>query len=155
MIPEFSLFESTMGSCLDVHMPMYINNRTMFHNVREKTVGCIHDSELREKAMRFLDVLEWMVSTRGICRDLPRIVTDFSRREAYYEWIFPDFTMGFVIDKDETEDGWFIILDECLGGKMVMDKLDHSLRVAIDFMAEYVSRNRISGQMRPWIVDEA
>lgn len=58
---------------------------------------------------------------------LPRIVTDFRHREAYYEWIFPHFRMGFVVDRAEKECGWFLLTDGTPGILSMKNRLDDSL----------------------------
>lgn len=120
--------------CGDAGIP----NRIMFDNIRKRTEEGIEDDELRVLALGFLRFLESAVTSEPVTAELPRLVCDFRHREAYYEWIFPHFTMGFVIDRDEDENGWFLILDETLGDRSMMGRFDHSFDGALAFLRSHV-----------------
>ena len=135
--PSIVARDSTVGSFRDSRGMIGTANGHVFNAARTKTEKGIYDAELRELAIDFLDILEFLVTEEGIDFELPRLITDFKHREAYYEWIFPMFSMGFIIDKNESERGWFIITDEVLGGKRIMDKLDVSLVDAMRFVKTY------------------
>lgn len=128
----------TFGSHIDFRRPTNIHNEMMFDATREKTRAGIGDEDLRDLALAFLDCLELIITSEPITADLPRLICDFKHREAYYEWIFPHFRMGFVIDKDEKENGWFLVLDETLGDKTIMDRFDRSFIDAMTFLRFHV-----------------
>ena len=46
--------------------------------------------------------------------------------------------MGFVIDRDEDENGWFLILDETLGDRSLMGRFDRSFDEALTFLRSHV-----------------
>ena len=128
----------TFGSHVDFRRPTNTHNEMMFDAIREKTKAGIGDEDLRNLALDFLDFLEAIVTSESITADLPRLICDFKHREAYYEWIFSHFRMGFVIDKDENENGWFLVLDETLGDKTIMDRFDRSFMDAMAFLKFHV-----------------
>ena len=115
-----------------------IRNRTMFDKMRKRTEEGIEDDELRALALGFLRHLESAVTSEPISAELPRLVCDLRHREAYYEWIFPHFRMGFVIDRDEDENGWFLLLDETLGDRSVTGRFDRSFDEALAFLRSHV-----------------
>ena len=120
--------------CGDAGIP----NRIMFDRIRKRTEEGIEDDGLRALALGFLRFLESAVTSEPITAELPRLVCDFRHREAYYEWIFPHFRMGFVIDRDEDENGWFLILDETLGDRSMMGRFDRSFDEALAFLRSHV-----------------
>ena len=115
-----------------------IRNRAMFDRIRKRTEERIEDDELRALALGFLRFLESAVMSEPVTAELPRLICDFRHREAYYEWIFPHFSMGFVIDRDEDENGWFLILDETLGDRSMMGRFDRSFYEALAFLRSHV-----------------
>lgn len=115
-----------------------VRNRTMFDKIRKRTEEGIEDDGLRALALGFLRFLESAVMSEPITAELPRLVCDFRQREAYYEWIFPHFRMGFVIDRDGDENGWFLILDETLGDRSMMGRFDHSFDEALALLRSHV-----------------
>ena len=130
----------TVGSYDDFLKPGNTRNQKIFEDARRKTVLGVKDEDLCEISVRFLDILERLLIDESVTADLPKLVTDFGHRESYYEWIFPSFRMGFVVDKDMTENGWFLALDDSLGGRDFRGAFDPSLIEAIRFVKHYVQQ---------------
>ena len=104
----------SIGVAMDTFsVPINEHNEHMFEQVNQK-VSNIEDVYLREKTIKFLYNLQLATNVAKIDFDLPRIVCDIRHDEAYLEWIFLRFTVGFNLSKDGSEDGWFLISDESL-----------------------------------------
>lgn len=110
-----------------------IHNQRVFDRAIESTAIHVTDDSIRDRAIGILGSLNSAVEMRGVAVVLPRIITDFGFEEAYYELVFPGFTIGIVVAPDPSEDGWFITTDEDLGGLGLTFGID-SMQKAADLI---------------------
>lgn len=117
----------TVSSLDDSLIVPNAKNQAIFADARKKTIEGIKDENLRDKALDFLLFLEVSVAREHIVSELPRIVTDFRFEEAYYEWVFSTFSLGFVIHPRDSESGWFMVSDDDPIAKGFKSPMDASL----------------------------
>lgn len=79
------------------------------------------DADVRARAVRMLESLDAAIDEAGASGGLPGMVADLHWGEAYYEWVIPTFTLGFVVCSDAEEDGWFLLSDD---GRREFRRLD-------------------------------
>jgi len=105
----------------------------IFHDANENVKSCA-DCNLRKSAFDLLAVLKYYVvneinSGRLMYGDLPRLLSDVSDEECYFEWIFDHVRIGFNISVNESDTGFFVISDDQYYG------LDESKPFGTDGMA--------------------
>lgn len=127
--------QESLGSIADTCNSPSNANDSMLRCVLEKAKS-IPDSDLRTKTVNFVSLLKYYVSCSKIRFELPRIVTDFHETDAYMEWIFPHFTLGFNISTEESQDGWFIVMDESLHN----NKASYYNPAPLDQVVDFVER---------------
>lgn len=132
---DMSYTQESLGSVADVCGPLSNANDSMIKQVLEKAES-IPNTDLRTKTVNFVSLLKCYVGCSKIGFELPRIVTDFHENDAYMEWIFPHFTIGFNISTDESQDGWFIVTDKMLGDRMI----PYYSPAPLDRIVEFVER---------------
>ena len=137
MAYEFDMgyVQESLGSIADTCNSPSNANDSMLRCVLEKAES-IPDAGLRAKTANFISLLKYYVSRGRVGFELPRIVTDFHETDAYMEWIFPHFTLGFNISADGSQDGWFIVTDESLGD----GKASYYSPAPLDQVVDFVER---------------
>ena len=100
------------------------HNRNVLDNVRRMIAAGDNDVVLRNRAIEFVDTLEDLFVRMSVGIDPPRIPMDLGHAEVYLEMILRHLRMGFVIDADSFEDGWFLVLDDSLGGEDFIGRMD-------------------------------
>lgn len=133
---NMNYIQESLGSIADACNSPSNANDSMLRCVLEKAKS-IPDAGLRSKTVNFVSLLKYYVSCSRIGFELPRIVTDFHETDAYMEWIFPRFTLGFNISTDGSQDGWFIITDKSLGNNKVSYYVPAPLDQVVDFVERF------------------
>lgn len=143
----------TFGTSIDtIAIQPSIHNQQIFDRAIESTARHVSDYSIRNRATSILRSLNSAVKMKGIVVELPKIVTDFNFEEAYYELIFPSFTIGIVIAPNPSEDGWFITTDENFGDLGLTFRID-SISKAADFIGLYYGYGEdstLSREMCTW-----
>ena len=131
---NMSYIQESSGSIADTCGSPSTND-SMPRSVLEKTESITNPS-LRSKTVSFVSLLKYYMSLDRIEFELPRIVTDFHETDAYMEWIFPHFTIGFNMSTDKSQDGWFVVTDASLDNY----KASHYSSAPLDQIVEFVER---------------
>lgn len=118
-----------------------------FDAAKKKTMLGVDDIAVRTRAIGAIEELERAIKSYGVGIRIPRIVTDFSFNEAYYELIFRHVTIGFLISKNSYDEGWFINTDDAYGDISRSYGLDSIARAA-SFIWLYDGYGRDSGVSR-------
>lgn len=88
---------------------------TLFTSKARKRLSAIADHRIATNAETILDNLE--TELQSIARnDLPPFhVAEGEDGSVAIEWIFPHFRLGFSVEPDEKDSGWFFVSDETMG----------------------------------------
>lgn len=77
----------------------------------------VKDSRMMNDALMILDKLRYRIrenSNINMAQNISAFVSDDS--SITIEWIFPNFRIGFGIEEDPKESGWYLVSDKSFGG---------------------------------------
>lgn len=84
-----------------------------------EVLSSVADRESAEEAERILHELEWqliLVRKRSSTKDWPPIwAFEAEDRSLLIEWIFPHCRIGFSVESEPDESGWFLVSDDTTG----------------------------------------
>lgn len=105
------------------------------------------NKEVAKEARKILSVIQGMVTifeNSGIYLDhIPRLdAANLEDGSLLIEWIFDDFRIGFSIEPDPRESGWYLVTKENLGGINATGHFsNHQLELQIFWLFTFVLSN--------------
>lgn len=106
-------------------------------------LGTVADKKIAEAATRVLDLLEAELESVDTS-DLPPLwLVEGEYGSVSIEWMFPHFRLGFSIEPDEKDSGWFFVSDESAGSLNACGLLsDASIRPAVSLILAHLTEEK-------------